>query len=136
MDDHLVDEAAEEGLLLLRRQAILTPELRYRLAGAKEGVSFLGTEPLWRSGLLLLVTKPRFGVLELPQRRFPTPFQLGGHEAVVRVGLVVLPFGQTGLVAKTLDLLSLRLLQLLLVLAERGHGPAIEVQFHGRQGVE
>ena len=113
MDDDLVDEAAEEGLLLLRRQAVLTPELRDRLAGPEEGFSFLGTEPLRGSGLLLLVPEPLLGVLEFPQRRFPTPLQLGGHQAVVRVGLVVLPLGQAGLVAEPLDLLPLRLLHLL-----------------------
>jgi len=50
-------------------------------------------------GVLLLVPESLFGILEFPQRRFPTPLQLGGHQAVVRVGLVVLSLGQAGLVA-------------------------------------
>ena len=86
--------------------------------------------------MLLLVPEPLLGVLEFPQRRFPTPLQFGGHQAVVRVGLVVLPLGQAGLVAEPLDLLPLRLPDLLRRPAEGGHGLAVEVQFHRGQGVE
>jgi hypothetical protein len=34
--------------------------------------------------LFLLASDPIFGVLELPQRRFPSPLQLSGYQAVVR----------------------------------------------------
>src|SRR5262245_9067803 len=138
MDDHLVDEAGEEGLLLLRPQAVLTPEHRDRLAGLEEGFSFLGTEPFRGSGwvLLLFLPQPLFGILEVSQRRFPAPFQLGGHQAVVRVGLVVLPLGQAGLVAEPIDRLSLGLLDLVGLPAEGGHGPVLQVQLRWRQGIE
>src|SRR5262245_17469178 len=64
--DHLVDEAAEEGLLLLRRQPALTPQLRELLAGLQKGRAFLGAEDLGRSRLLLFALAFLFGVLEVP----------------------------------------------------------------------
>src|SRR5262249_58455775 len=125
MDDHLVDEAAEEGLLLLRRQAVLAPEFRDRLASLEQGLSFLGTELLGSPRLLLFLPESLFGILEVPQRRFPTPFQLGSHQAVVPGGLVVLPLSQARLVAAPLDLLPLGLRDLLSLPPQRGHCPAL-----------
>src|SRR5262249_45002272 len=109
MHDYLVDEAAEKGLLLRRRQAALTPQLRDLLAGLEKGRALPGAKDLGGSRLLLFALELLFGILEVPQRRLPASLQLSGHQAVVRVGLVVLPLRQAGLVAQPLDLLLLGL---------------------------
>ena len=53
-----------------------------------------------------------FGLLEFAQRRLPAPLQFGGHQAVVRVGLVELPLGQAGLVAQPFESAAAGLLDL------------------------
>ena len=62
--------------------------------------------------------------------------QLGGHEAVVGVGLLELAFGQSRLVAEPFELLPSRPVDLLALLGERGHDPVVDVQLRGGQRLE
>jgi hypothetical protein len=85
-------------------------------------------------GAPLVAPTALLGVLPFPQGRLPAPFQLGGHQAVARVGLVELPLRQAGLVAEALELLLPGLPRLLLFLPEGGHGLGVQVQRRGGPG--
>lgn len=136
VDDDLVEEAAQEGLLLSGRQQVLPPQFRDLLSGPEKDFSVLGAERFGGRGVLLFVAEAFLGVLEFSKRRFPAPLQFGGHQAVVRVRLVELPFGQARLIAEALELLLPRPLHLFLLLVEGGHGLGVQVQLHRGESIQ
>ena len=77
-----------------------------------------------------------FGMLQLTQSRLPAPLQLGGHEAVVGVGLLVLALDQSRLVAKPFELLPFCPVDLLAFLGKRAHDPVVDVQFRRSKSLE
>jgi len=117
VDHHLVDKATQERLLLLGRQQVLPPQFRELLPGPDKGFPVLGAERFADGRLQLLVPAALVSVLEFAQGRLPTPLQFSGHQAIIRVRLVELPFGQTSLVAEAFELLLPCLLHLFGLLA-------------------
>src|SRR5262245_35617384 len=75
MDDDLVDETAQERLLLLRCQQVLPPQFRDLPTGPEEGFPVLGAERLVGRRLLLVVPATLLGVLEFAQRCLPASLQ-------------------------------------------------------------
>ena len=119
VDDHLVDERSQEGFLLLPGETALRPLSGEILADVLQGFSrgrIEGSE----ARILLLLTLERFlGSLQVAEGLFPSPFKLGGHQAVVGVGLVELPFGQPRPILHPLQLLLVRTQHFLTLLVGR-----------------
>ena len=69
----------------------------------------------------------------LLQRLFPAPFQLPGHQPVLRLGRVVLPPGPLGLVAGPLQLLQPVLVQPLALLPQVVRRRQAQLQGRRRQ---
>src|SRR5262249_40562274 len=105
MDDDLVDQAPEQRLPLLAREAVGLPPLRDLSPGLREHPSRLGVELIKLHMITLLSLDRVLGLLQLAERCLPAFLQLAGHEAVVGVGLLVLALGQAGLVPEPFELL-------------------------------
>src|SRR5262249_30320790 len=136
MGDDLVDQAPKQRLLLLAREAVGLPPLRDLSPGLREHPSRLWIE-LIKLHMIILHSLDRFlGLLQLTERCVPASLQLAGHEAVVRVGLLVVGRGGAGLVTERFELLRARRSELLPFLGERGIHPVVDVELRGRERLE
>jgi len=66
------------------------------------------------------------------QRCFPAFLQLGGHEPIVGIGLLILPFSQAGLVAKAFELLLVGASHLFLFPVAGRERLRVDVELHRR----
>jgi hypothetical protein len=73
---------------------------------------------------------------EFAQGYLPSPLQLRGHEAVVRVGSLEAPAGELGLVMEALELLTAGVFGGACHLLSGSHRLLLEVQLHRRERLE
>jgi hypothetical protein len=107
-EDNLLDEAAQQSLTLSSGEQIRIPNLRQPPADVPEGGLQL-LRQLRGGGSVFVFITDGFALLcppEFAQGYLPSPLQLRGHEAVVRVGSLEAPAGELGLVMEALELLT------------------------------
>jgi hypothetical protein len=111
MDDHFVDETAQERLLLGPVEDAGLPDRGQPLTQVKQSRPQSRVE--WNGLLVLLeLLKPRLllGGFERAQRLFPALLQFGSHQAIIWVYPAELPLHQAGVIAQPLQLLGVGLL--------------------------
>lgn len=87
--------------------------------------------------LLALLALPRLlRALQFPQRHLPTPLPFCSHEPVVRIGLLVLAFHQSRLIAQSLAVLLSGTPELLVFARERRQDSVVHVPLRGGQCLE
>src|SRR5436309_6176688 len=105
LDDHLVDQGAQQRLLVRLTDVALPPELRQVLPHRLEAGTDLGRQRERRSGRPPLLSIGGLGLLEGAERCFPAPLEFGGDKAIVGIDAYELPLGHLGLVAQALQML-------------------------------
>ena len=105
MQDHLVDQAAQEGLSLLLREQIMVPEGRKMLANRFERrLKLLRSKPATGHGLCA-VGLSFFSLFECGEGFVPSLLQGCGDQTIVRVNAQKLSLGKLSLIPQTLQVL-------------------------------
>ena len=135
-DDDLVDQAAEQRLLLSLSELTLPPESLEILPNLLEGTPQLGRDcRSWafaEEGALVEILR----LSEFLQGDFPAPLQFAGDEPILGIGPRELSLGQACLIPKPIDLLEPGALDHLGLVTDRRRGLVIQIQLGWREGLE
>jgi len=132
-DEHPADEAAEERLLLRRRQPTARPPRRQGVPQiaqlrAEHGVECLDGRP---PGEALR----RFACLaDRAQGQFPAPLNLRRHQPMLGIDRSILPFREACLILRTGDLVGVLLGEARMVVVLCGQNLVQQIQFGRCQG--
>lgn len=107
MHHYFIDQAAQERLLLIAREQALILDGGQTLPQCGKGIPKLGRDIIDAIGCLRRRIEIPLGLPELAQGLFPTALQFGRDQAIIRIDLKELPFGQRDLVTQALYLLGL-----------------------------
>ena len=137
LDDHLVNETAQQGFALGLRQDVSRPEGGQLLANSAESRLQRGRQRgSGRCTGLDALRLGRFGLLEGLQSNLPRVFQCGGDMAMGRIDVAELALTLGGLIAQPLEMLRVGLGEALGLLLPLGQRLFVDIALHGREGLE